>query len=406
MLKQKRIFEIKSALAVEKIQEVLQHEYPPGTIEVETVYVLKITCDRDAPPKNLIAEDVQKLLKKKGVEARVKFRKQVDIKPEVPADFKLHYYIDKGSSENQKVIPKDVESNLIYYGKVDNRNLGNIPKKTLQQYYPQLAPNAIKESDTIHVNVRRIIQEKGSDFEAIMEIANAEQEYVNVSFPRVARGLGGASGNYAIRESVIVKDLELYLEDIKSIVIESQELLEGNCFYYHHTFNRFDELYNKQLNLFNCAIGAKRICEIGFNAGHSALLMLLANPNLEFIIFDINHHKYTEPAFNYIKSKFLDAKFEYIVGDSTVEMPLWIEKNGGVRYDVVHIDGGHSKHCVDNDVKNSLKLVKAGGILIIDDTHEPYINRQVDLCLESGEFEEMDILPTQGYVHRIIRKLI
>lgn len=75
------------------------------------------------------------------------------------------------SGENQKILPKDVETNLIYYGRVNKRTLDNIPKKTLMQYYPNIPQTAIRESDTIHVNVRRIMQEKGSDFEAIMEIA-------------------------------------------------------------------------------------------------------------------------------------------------------------------------------------------------------------------------------------------
>jgi len=76
------------------------------------------------------------------------------------------------SGENNKIIPPDVEKNLIYYGRINKKNLNNIPKKTLQQYYPNLPSNAIKESDTIHVNVRRIVQEAGNDFEAIMEIAS------------------------------------------------------------------------------------------------------------------------------------------------------------------------------------------------------------------------------------------
>jgi hypothetical protein len=201
-------------------------------------------------------------------------------------------------------------------------------------------------------------------------------------------------------------NLEPYLEDIKVIV--GQELLEGNCFYYHETLNRFNELFNKQVNLFWCgSVAEKRICEIGFNAGHSALLLLLNSKATDFTVFDIGMHRYTEPALKYIESKFPNVKFEYILGDSTVKMPIWIDNNRHLcgQYDVVHIDGGHSHHCAANDVKNSLKLVKVGGVLIIDDVHDAFISRQVDLCLESGQFEELDILPTSGYVHRMIRKL-
>lgn len=75
------------------------------------------------------------------------------------------------SGENQKVLPKDLEANLVYYGRVNRKNLDNIPKKTLSQYYPQAA-NQIREADTIHVNVRRIMQESGSDFDTVVEIAS------------------------------------------------------------------------------------------------------------------------------------------------------------------------------------------------------------------------------------------
>lgn len=202
-------------------------------------------------------------------------------------------------------------------------------------------------------------------------------------------------------------NIEPYLEDIKSIVIDCKVPLEGNCFYYHHTLKRFGELFNKQVNLFSCGINAKRVCEIGFNAGHSALLMLLSKTITDFTIFDIGLHKYTKPTFDYIVSKFPNVKFEYVIGDSTIEMPLWINKNSHLcgQYDVVHIDGGHSEYCITNDIKNSLKLVKIGGILVIDDTHDKCINRNVDLCLESGKFQELNILPTQGYVHRILKRV-
>jgi hypothetical protein len=75
------------------------------------------------------------------------------------------------SGENQKIIPAQLQQSLIYYGRVTKHNLDNIPKKTLMQYYPGIQETEIQESDTIHVNVARIMREAGSDFEAIMEIA-------------------------------------------------------------------------------------------------------------------------------------------------------------------------------------------------------------------------------------------
>lgn len=200
------------------------------------------------------------------------------------------------------------------------------------------------------------------------------------------------------------------LDDIKQIVIDSNSLLEGNSFYVHQSLDLFSDLYTKQLNLFWCGKQAKtRICEIGFNAGHSCMLMLLGRDNspLDFTIFDIGQHAYTMPSIKYISSKFPHIKFEYLVGDSRLTMPNWILANQSLvgTYDVVHVDGGHSEDCILNDMKNADILVKKGGIIIIDDVNIDYINMYVDLYLSIGIYREMNVLQTEGYPHRIIQKL-
>jgi len=203
---------------------------------------------------------------------------------------------------------------------------------------------------------------------------------------------------------------EVYLEDLKKIITNSGGCLEGNSFYYHTTLNIFPELYSKQLNLFWCGTQAfENICEIGFNAGHSTMLMLLGRSNepLNFTIFDIGHHSYTKPCYDYIKSKFSHINFEYVEGDSTVTMPNWISNHPELmhKYDVVHVDGGHDEHCISNDMKNTDLLVKKNGIVIVDDTNCETINKYVDLYLSSGNYVELTVLPTVGYPHRVIQKI-
>ena len=107
------------------------------------------------------------------------------------------------SGENQKILPKDVETNLIYYGRVNKRQLDNIPKKTLMQYYPQVPQNSIRESDTIHVNVRRIMQEKGSDFEAIMEIASTIIHEATHEMERETTGTTSEAGPMAAEQKFV-----------------------------------------------------------------------------------------------------------------------------------------------------------------------------------------------------------
>ena len=201
-----------------------------------------------------------------------------------------------------------------------------------------------------------------------------------------------------------------YLDDLKQIIIDSNSSLEGNSFYYHASLYLYPDLYSKQLNLFWCGMQAKtKICEIGFNAGHSSMLLLLGRDKtpLDFTVFDIGHHAYTVPCLSYIKSKFQHVNFEYIEGNSILTMREWIQNNQhciGV-YDVVHVDGGHSEECIFNDIKNADLLVKKGGILIIDDTNMDHINKYVNLYISNGSYREMNVLATVGYPHRIIEKL-
>ena len=203
---------------------------------------------------------------------------------------------------------------------------------------------------------------------------------------------------------------QVYLDELKNIIVNSNACLEGNCFYHHTTLNEYPELYSKQLNLFWCGKQAvENICEIGFNAGHSTMLLLLGRDNkpLNFTIFDIGHHLYTKPCFEYITTKFPHVNFEYIEGDSTIIMPEWINNHKELmyKYDLVHVDGGHSEDCILNDMKNADLLVKINGIVIIDDTNSYVINKYVDLYLSNGNYIELNLLSTHGYPHRVIKKI-
>jgi predicted O-methyltransferase YrrM len=203
------------------------------------------------------------------------------------------------------------------------------------------------------------------------------------------------------------------LNDLKQIIINANNpyiVLEGNTFYHDATLNLHPDLYTKQVNLFWAGQQAKtRICEIGFNAGHSTMLLLLGRDTtpIDFTIFDIGHHLYTKPCVNYIKSAFPHVWFEYVEGDSTRTIPAWIQDHESLcgTYDVVHVDGGHSEECISSDMKQASRLVKLNGLVIVDDTDGACINGYVDRAILSGEYKEVDVLKTKGYQHRIIQKI-
>jgi hypothetical protein len=204
---------------------------------------------------------------------------------------------------------------------------------------------------------------------------------------------------------------QLILNDLQDIIIKSNCKLEGNSFYVHETLNLYPSLHTKQLNIFWCGKQATtRICEIGFNAGHSTMLFLLGldKKALDFTLFDIGEHNYTEPCYNYIKNRYPHINFEFIKGDSTETIPIWINNNQTYigTYDIVHVDGGHSEKCITNDMKNADILIRKNGIIIVDDVYMFHINKCVDDYLSTGNYTELFLFPTIGYTHRLIKKNI
>ena len=62
-----------------------------------------------------------------------------------------------------------------------------------------------------------------------------------------------------------------------------------------------------------------------------------------------------------------------------------------------------SEQCIQNDMKNATMLVRKGGIVIVDDVYIPYIQDIANSYI--GQFEEVPILSTIGYTHRMLRKV-
>ncbi len=201
--------------------------------------------------------------------------------------------------------------------------------------------------------------------------------------------------------------LEKHLINLENIIKSTGAVLEGNCFYYHQSFTKFPELFNKQCNLASLGEQAKKICEIGFNAGHSALLLLGGRNVKEILFFDLGEHKYMKPCYEYIQKAFLGTEMDFVVGDSRISLPKWLAEHPeeSETFDLVHVDGGHLEDIYKSDIEVAKKMVKKGGCIIIDDTNIDYISKDVDEILKTNLFEEVNVLQTVGYQHRVIRKV-
>ena len=114
----------------------------------------------------------------------------------------------------------------------------------------------------------------------------------------------------------------------------------------------------------------RNVCEIGFNAGHSATLFLNHKRNINNLqSFDLCNHKYSESCIKYIKLKY-KSRFNIKCGDSKITIP----KYKGPKFDLVFIDGGHFDNMPYIDIQNTIKfLSKPGTLILLDDTHYSYI---------------------------------
>jgi hypothetical protein len=160
-----------------------------------------------------------------------------------------------------------------------------------------------------------------------------------------------------------------HFDALQDIVKSTGELLEGNvmCCGDPNAIN--EVLSPKRYNLFSLAKNAQNIMEIGFNAGHSALIYLMANDTSKIQFFDISCHKYAKLCFEYLDKEF-PGRLSIVWGDSNVILPNFYTH---IKYDLVHIDGGHELQIAVNDIVNTKKYCKPDTVVIFDDTNMEYL---------------------------------
>ena len=123
----------------------------------------------------------------------------------------------------------------------------------------------------------------------------------------------------------------------------------------------------------------KRICEIGFNAGHSAFIFLASNPNVSLVSFDLGRYPFTKVMAEHIQSLF-PGRFNIIYGDTTKTVP---EANTTLykACDMVIVDGGHTYEVAKQDLVNMRSLANPKHNLVVFDDYpvpdKPVANKQL-----------------------------
>lgn len=184
-----------------------------------------------------------------------------------------------------------------------------------------------------------------------------------------------------------------HVKNITKILNDIGERIEGNLICdidpdnYVISINKY-----KIKNLQYLCKNKKKIIEIGVNACHSLLLMLLINPTAEYLLFDLGNHNYTLPTFNYIKEQFPDTKINIIFGNSVETISKYIVDNPNDinSYDLIHLDGGHTEDVFSQDYFNSKKLISNKGIVIFDDYDMNNINNFINIKINENEIIELN----------------
>lgn len=188
------------------------------------------------------------------------------------------------------------------------------------------------------------------------------------------------------------KTLEEHFNNLFDIIKQYPEsyFAEGNIVFEGGGNVGLSERFkHKRDNLRNLAKKHDKILEIGFNAGHSSLLMLLSNPNCTIQSFDLGEHPYTRPCFQYLAETFPN-RIKIILGDSTKTVPAFIAENPDAKYTMLHVDGGHDDYVFMQDVYNCRSLAEPNNVVIVDDDNMPAIHTWNRRWMESGFFKPYD----------------
>ena len=171
-------------------------------------------------------------------------------------------------------------------------------------------------------------------------------------------------------------------ECLKKISIENKgenDGLEGNIYTYNGMDTQ-DFMKAKMINLFYLAKECKSdILEIGFNAGNSSLIFLLANPNVKIHAIDLCCHAYVQPCVDFLNLMFNNRVILY-KGDSLQLVPE-LDRSLSDTISLYHIDGWHALEGIQADMKNCYDLAKNGAFLVVDDVNI------VDILNEAKKYE-------------------
>ena len=127
------------------------------------------------------------------------------------------------------------------------------------------------------------------------------------------------------------------------------------------------------------------ICETGFNAGLSALLMLEAAPSARLVSFDLGDLPWSGNASALLRGIYPRERFLGVVfGDSMQTIPKFAAAHPTFRCDAILLDGGKAERTRMADLKNLRAMASPGARVYMDEVNSKAC---VDGSLSENDWE-------------------
>lgn len=182
--------------------------------------------------------------------------------------------------------------------------------------------------------------------------------------------------------------------------------VEGNYCFKHQTILNEKSIPIKERSwkrqyLREAITDREHAVEIGFNAGHSAAIMLLANPKLYLTSIDICMYPYTVKCAKFM-FKYFYPRFSFIGGSSQQVLK---KTTLAQEIDFIHVDGGHGIADFYFDIDWSTRTLKPGGKLMIDDAYLPDYQKYIAYKLQQQEYKIANTIRPTSHENILLERL-
>ncbi|HOG45122.1 MAG TPA: class I SAM-dependent methyltransferase [Anaerolineae bacterium] len=118
--------------------------------------------------------------------------------------------------------------------------------------------------------------------------------------------------------------------------------------------------------------------EIGVRRGRSMAMVVSACPRCSIVGFDMWAADYAGMANqgpDFVRKEMVRlghaGELELVSGNSHSQLPVFLGKNPGAFFDLITVDGDHSRRGAEQDLRDVLPRLKVGGVLVFDDICHP-----------------------------------